>query len=64
MPGMSGLDLCLALRSRRETCHIPIILHTALEVPADGKGLYQLVLSKPAELAGLATTIRTMLPHL
>lgn len=34
MPIVSGLELCRVLRSRDDTRHIPIIVHTAAQLPA------------------------------
>jgi two-component system, cell cycle response regulator len=35
MPGMNGLEVCRRLRASAETAHLPIILVTALDRPAD-----------------------------
>jgi CheY-like chemotaxis protein len=32
-PDSTGLDLCRHLRSHRETHHIPIVLHTGVDLP-------------------------------
>ena len=60
MPGISGLELCRQLRERRETCRIPIILYTALSLPAVS-GLYDRTFLKPTDLDVLASTIRALL---
>ena len=40
MPGISGIEVCSSLKSDRRTCHIPIILLTALSEDSDKiKGL-------------------------
>lgn len=62
MPGMSGLDLCRALRGRDETRGIPIILHSGLDLREDHPDLFDSFLLKPAELDLLAREIRSLLP--
>jgi CheY-like chemotaxis protein len=64
MPGMSGLELCALVRNENRTRDIPIILHTAVPpafLPRMGNGLYDRVLTKPAELPDLAIVIRALL---
>lgn len=60
MPGMTGLELCEHLRSRPETRHIPIFLHTALSEPP-AASLYDEVFTKPADLRSLVWTVRARL---
>ena len=35
MPGMNGFEVCRRLRATSETAHLPIVLVTALDRPAD-----------------------------
>jgi two-component system, cell cycle response regulator len=35
MPGMNGFEVCRRLRSAPDTAHLPIVLLTALDRPAD-----------------------------
>lgn len=35
MPGMDGFEVCRRLRAASETAHLPIVLVTALDRPAD-----------------------------
>ena len=35
MPGMDGFEVCRRLRNARDTAHLPIVLLTALDRPAD-----------------------------
>jgi two-component system cell cycle response regulator len=35
MPGMDGFEVCRRLRTGSETAHLPIVLVTALDRPAD-----------------------------
>jgi two-component system, cell cycle response regulator len=35
MPGMNGFEVCRRLRSAPDTAHLPIVLLTALDPPAD-----------------------------
>lgn len=60
MPGMTGLELCKRLRAHPDTRHIPIILYTALSLPAHSE-LYDRLFLKPTDLDILAREIRTML---
>lgn len=60
MPGMTGLELCKHLRSRRDTRHIPIFLHSALSEPPM-TSLYDEVFTKPADLSSLVLTVRARL---
>ena len=60
MPGMSGLELCRRLRMREDARHIPIILYTALRLPAVS-WLYDRMLVKPTDLDVFVSTIRSLL---
>jgi len=62
MPEMSGLDFCRALRRRGETCAIPIILHSGVELKEDHADLFDRFLLKPTELDLLVREIRGLLP--
>lgn len=64
MPGMSGLELCRHLRVRHETSRIPIILYTALSLPAVS-WLYDRTFIKPTDLDVFVRAIRALLarPH-
>ena len=62
MPEMSGLELCRELRARRESCTIPIILHSGIEVGEDHPDLFNRVLLKPTDLELIAREIRSLLP--
>lgn len=64
MPGMTGLDLCRALRGRAETHHIPIILHTGSDVTSEDGRFYDRLIPKPAGLDEYARALRAMLPRL
>jgi DNA-binding response OmpR family regulator len=57
MPGITGLQLCGFLRAYRKTNPIPIVLYTALSVPAES-WLYDLTVKKPANLSAFAKAIR------
>ena len=61
MPDRSGLDLCRHLRSHRETRHIPIVLHTATDLPPTETPPYDALCEKPAGLAPLARRVRSLL---
>ena len=61
MVDRSGLDLCRHLRSHRETRHIPIVLHTATDLPPTETPLYDALCEKPAGLAPLARRVRSLL---
>lgn len=62
MPGMSGLDMIVALRLAGAT--MPIILTTAVpkaSLPEPGNAVYDRVLSKPYRSAEIATIARCMI---
>lgn len=60
MPRMNGLELCGRLRECEKTRRIPIIIYTALCLPADSR-LYDRALLKPTELDVFAAEIRSLL---
>lgn len=60
MPGMSGLELCRRLRDCEETRGIPIILYTAMGLPAASR-LYDRTFLKPTDLDVFAGEIRRLL---
>ena len=60
MPGMSGLDLCRHLREQGATRHIPIIIYSALSLPAESS-LYDRALLKPTDLPVFAREIRRLI---
>jgi CheY-like chemotaxis protein len=60
MPGTTGQEMCRHLRAQNETRHIPIILYTALKLPADSP-LYDRTLIKPTDLRVFACEIRALL---
>lgn len=61
MPGMSGRELCRALRDCGSTRDIPIILHSAKDVCEDDPDLFDRFVMKPAELDVFVRTIRALL---
>lgn len=61
MPGMSGRELCRALRDSGNTRDIPIILHSAKDVCEDDPDLFDRFVMKPAELDVFVRTIRALL---
>jgi DNA-binding response OmpR family regulator len=61
MPGLTGLELCQQLRSQEATRHIPIIVHTALDLPPEATQLYDALFVKPADLTALVRRIRALL---
>ena len=60
MPCMTGLELCGRLRGCEKTRRIPIIIYTALCLPADS-WLYDRTLLKPTELDVFAAEVRSLL---
>lgn len=60
MPIVSGLELCRVLRARGDTRHIPIIVHTAAELPAHMWQLCDRVFRKPVELDELVVALRML----
>lgn len=62
MPAMSGFELCRELRSRKTTRHIPIIMHTAMDVPGDPSRLYDRLITKPADIEEFVRAIEGLLP--
>lgn len=61
MPAGSGLALCRALRTRAETRHIPIILHSAVDLPDGLPCSYDRAIKKPAELDAMLEEVRALL---
>lgn len=61
MPGMTGIDLCRALRRRERTRRIPIILYTSKDVCEEGPNLFDRFVLKPADLDTFVRTIRSLL---
>jgi CheY-like chemotaxis protein len=65
MPGMTGLQAREALRARPETADIPVVLHTAADIPAAGRVLGdgdQLV-PKPFRSAELLEAVQSALRY-
>lgn len=62
MPTMSGLELCQVLRMHDATKRIPIVLHTAMDLPNDNLRLYDRVITKPADLEAFLRAIDALLP--
>ena len=64
MPGLTGLEVCVALRADPATAGVPVLLLSAGASPDDvGRGLAagaDAYLSKPFAVAGLVTRIREL----
>jgi two-component system, cell cycle response regulator len=64
MPGMDGFEVCRRLRSSARTMHLPIVMVTALDQPADRvKGLSAGAddfLTKPIDEAQLIARVRSL----
>ena len=64
MPGMDGFEVCRRLRAASETAHLPIILVTALDRPADRvRGLEAGAddfLTKPVDEIALIARVRSL----
>jgi two-component system, cell cycle response regulator len=64
MPGMDGLEVCRRLRAAPETSHLPIVLVTALDRPADRvRGLEAGAddfLTKPVDEIALIARVRSL----
>ena len=60
MPGMTGLELCERLRGFEKTRGIPILIYTALSLPAQSS-LYDRTLLKPTEFDVILRQIRSLL---
>jgi two-component system cell cycle response regulator len=64
MPGMDGFEVCRRLRTGSETAHLPIVLVTALDRPADRvRGLEAGAddfLTKPVDELALITRVRSL----
>lgn len=61
MPGMTGLELCEAIRAEPRTSHVPIILHTATILREQGASLYDALAPKPVELQRLRQQVSRLL---
>jgi CheY-like chemotaxis protein len=55
----AGGELCKQVRTHPETCRIPIILHTAAQVPEEAMG--NCVCAKPTDPSTLVEAVRTLL---
>src|SRR4029077_7834844 len=64
MPGMDGFEVCRRLRAAPETAHLPIVLLTALDRPADRvRGLESGAddfLTKPGDEIALIARVRSL----
>ena len=64
MPGMNGFEVCRRLRATPETAHLPIVLITALDRPADRvRGLDSGAddfLTKPVDEIALIARVRSL----
>ena len=64
MPGMDGFEVCRRLRAASETVHLPIVLVTALDRPADRvRGLEAGAddfLTKPVDEIALIARVRSL----
>ena len=64
MPDMSGFEVCAALKADPRTAHIPIVMVTALDKPADRiTGLESGAddfLTKPVSDVALLTRVRSL----
>ena len=64
MPGMDGFEVCRRLRTTPETAHLPIVLLTALDRPADRvRGLESGAddfLTKPVDEIALIARVRSL----
>ena len=64
MPGMDGFEVCRRLRAASETAHLPIVLVTALDRPADRvRGLEAGAddfLTKPVDEIALIARVRSL----
>jgi CheY-like chemotaxis protein len=60
MPCMTGLELCDRLRKSEKTRGIPIIVYTALRLPAHS-GLYDRTFLKPTDFDVFSVEIRSLL---
>lgn len=61
MPGLSGMELCRHLRADAATQHIPIIVHTALDLAPEATALYEWLFVKPTDPAALVAEVRSLL---
>ena len=53
MPGMDGFEVCRRIKSSPKTMHVPVIMVTALDQPADKRASSSLTLAK------MSSTTRT-----
>ncbi|CAO4174748.1 PleD family two-component system response regulator [Methylorubrum populi] len=65
MPGMDGFEVCRRLKSNPDTAHLPVVIVTALDQPADRlRGLEAGAddfLTKPIDDTALMTRVRSLL---
>lgn len=62
MPATTGLELCRVLRARGDTRRIPILLHTAVELPAEIRQVFDRAFLKPVEFDDLIACVRALVP--
>jgi two-component system cell cycle response regulator len=64
MPGMDGFEVCRRVRSAPETAHVPIVMVTTLDQPADRIAAFEAgaddFLSKPVNRFGLLARVRNL----
>ena len=64
MPGMDGFEVCTRLKANRDTAHIPVVMVTALDQPADRVRGLQVgaddFLAKPIDEIALIARVRSL----